>query len=431
MTYGSLTEQAFKQFASMYSGVKLYFFEKEEGYSSLVSLSNTLLRFAFFNLLLVSLLGLLMRSFPFISHFPFEYKNVLHSHSHFAFGGWIMPVLLALFLRSYPEIAERVTYNHWRNISLLMLASAYGMLLSFPVQGYKAASIFFSSSSIASGYYLAIVIWKATKGIEVKATYGFIKWGLVYYAISAIGPFATGPLMVLGKQGTPLYFNVVYFFLHFQYNGFFTFFVLALFYRMLEGKGTTQHAGKVLTFFNLACIPTYALSVLWSQPSLLFNLIGGAGSLLQVGGSIYLVKDIRLIPWDKNWINRLLLFSFISFAIKIILQLFSAWPSIALMAYHHRNFVIAYLHLVLLGFISGFFFAQVFASVKDVKTVRQGVYFFALSFLSTELLLLANAFSFTIPYYAQWLLVFSLFFPIGVLRMITGIKKNLHNIQFH
>jgi len=102
------------------------------------------------------------------------------------------------------------------------------------------------------------------------------------------------------------------------------------------------------------------------------------------------------------------------------------------MAYHHRNFVIAYLHLVLLGFISGFFFAQVFASVKDTKTIRQGLYFFALSFLSTELLLLANAFSFTMPYYAQWLFVFSLFFPIGILRMIIGIKKNLqNNIQFH
>jgi hypothetical protein len=401
--------------------------EKEETYAGMFSLYNILVRFSFFNLLVVSLLGLLLRSFPFLSGFALEYKNVLHGHSHFAFGGWIMPVLLALFLRSFPEIAERVDYRHWRNITVLILASAYGMLFSFPVQGYKALSIFFSTSSVAAGYYMVFVIRKAMKGMELKASHRFIKWGLIYFAVSAIGPFATGPLIAMGRQGTPLYYDVIYFYLHFQYNGLFTFFVLAFLYKMLEKKQSARHGQKVFTLFNFACIPTYALSVLWNQPPVVLNIIGGAGASLQVIGLTYLVKDIKRIRWAKSWITGLLFVSLFAFVLKIVLQLFSAWPSIAYMAYQHRNFVIAYLHLVLLGFISVFFFAQLFSSFSNAKTVRQGVAFFLASFISTELLLIANAFSLFIPFYTQWLLAFSVFFPIGILWINAGLRKNLYN----
>ncbi len=265
------------------------------------------------------------------------------------------------------------------------------------------------------------------KGVELKTVHHFIKWGLIYFSISAIGPFATGPLIAMGKQGTPLYFDAIYFYLHFQYNGFFTFFILAFLYRLLQQKGSVQHGKKVFVLFNLACVPTYALSILWNQPPVLFNVIGGAGALLQVAGFLYLVKDIKSVSWERSWISHLLLFSFIAFAVKIVLQLFSALPSIALMAYQYRNFVIAYLHLVLLGFISTFFFAQVFAFLKDVKAMKRGLSFFMFSFFTTELLLVANAFSLAVPYYTQLLLVFSFFFPVGLLWINAGIKQNLQN----
>ena len=388
-------------------------------------LYTTLLRFAFFNLLLVSLIGLLLRSLPFISSFQLEYKNMLHGHSHFAFGGWIMPMLLALFLRSFPEIAERVNYRHWRNIAGLILASAYGMLISFPVQGYKAVSIFFSTCSIAAGYYMALIMWKAMRKMELKTAHLFIKWGLVYFAISAVGPFATGPLIVMGKQGTPLYFDAIYFYLHFQYNGFFTFFVLAFLYRAIDQNRELRHGTTVFALFNLACIPTYLLSVLWHQPSALFNIVGGIGSLLQAVGLVYLIKDLKLVQWDKNWTNCLLRMSFAAFVLKVVLQVFSALPFVASLAYQHRNFVIAYLHLVLLGFISVFFFAWVFASLRDTKTVKHGLAFFLFSFFTTELLLVANALSFSVPYRAQLLLLFTLFFPLGIVWMNAGLKSKL------
>jgi hypothetical protein len=158
-------------------------------YSSgnLEKLQFRLLRLAFLNLLIISAIGLLVRSLPFISHFPLEYKNLLHGHSHFAFGGWVMPALLALVIKYFPELSRKVHYTHWKNISILMMGSAYGMLLSFPVQGYKAVSITFSTLSIAAGYYLAIVLWKALKEVEIKVSHSFIKWGLFYMAINSHG----------------------------------------------------------------------------------------------------------------------------------------------------------------------------------------------------------------------------------------------------
>src|SRR5688572_14151450 len=115
--------------------------------SRMNTLQQRLAAWSFFNLFLVACLGVLLRAYPFLDHFPLTYKNLLHGHSHFAFGGWVMPILLALILKMFPEQVQRVTFNHWRNLAVLLLVSAYGMLASFPLQGYKAMSIFFSTLS--------------------------------------------------------------------------------------------------------------------------------------------------------------------------------------------------------------------------------------------------------------------------------------------
>src|SRR6188474_1235190 len=132
--------------------------KKSEAGNNIERLQRLLFGCAFVNLFIVASLGLFLRSFPFISSFPLEYKNILHGHSHFAFGGWVMPALLGLLIKCFPELKERIAYRHWRNISFLLLFSAYGMLLSFPLQGYRVVSILFSTLSIASGFYLAITV---------------------------------------------------------------------------------------------------------------------------------------------------------------------------------------------------------------------------------------------------------------------------------
>jgi hypothetical protein len=401
--------------------------EQEEVGGAKDRLQQGLLTISFFNLVVVSLLGILLRSFPFLSSFPLEYKNILHGHSHFAFGGWVMPVLLSLVMKSFPFLKESIAYRHWRNIAVLVLLSAYGMLASFPIQGYGPVSILFSTVSILATVYLATMIWKVAAAMKQTASIKFFKWGLLYACLSAIGPFATGPLIVMGKGGSPLYFDAIYFYLHFQYNGFFTFTVLALLYRLIEQQGYKGFGQKVFHLFNAACLPAYALSALWNEPSVVFNFVGGAGAVLQLAGLLYLLKDVAATKLPKR--SLLLRLSLSAFVLKNVLQFLSAFPSIALMAYHNRNFVIAYLHLVLLGFVSLFVFGL---AVKANRYSRTGIRLFLFSFVTTEVLLVLNASSgmlhVDMPYYVQMLWFFSSFFPVGIALMIWGLNRD-RNLQ--
>lgn len=403
-----------------------YFIDRLDG------LQRQLLLFSFFNLFLTACIGLLLRSFHFLDSFPLQYKNILHGHSHFAFGGWIMPVLLALLLKCMPELAKMVAYRHWRNIAVLMLVSAYGMLVAFPIQGYKAVSITFSTLSLISGFYLAAVVWKSSRKLPAAIHLKFLSAGLFYHVLSSAGPFATAPLIIMGKAGTPLYFDVIYFFLHFQYNGFFTFTVLAIIYKLLDQKKPHyKNARLVFLLFHLACIPAYFLSILWHKPSLVFNVVGGLAAAFQVVALFLFARDAIQINWKHRFIKFLFLLSLSALVLKIILQFFSAFPVVAAIGYQFRNFVIAYLHLVLIGFISLFSFAAAFETfvVQINKGLQLGVTLFLIAFFTTELLLVVSGIagmgSFRFPGFTQNLLIFSCLFPAGLLILFLNMKKQL------
>lgn len=403
-----------------------HLYNKEEVKCSI--LQSQLVKFSFYNLLLVALLGLLLRSFPFLQNISLSYKNLLHGHSHFAFGGWVMPVMLALLLKYFPESTSKVAYKHWRNIAYLLLSSAYGMLLSFPFQGYGAVSIIFSTLSVGAGFYLTIIIWKVLKGAKTTTSTSFLRWGVFYLALSAIGPFATGPLISLGYQGTPIYYNAVYFYLHFQYNGWFTFAVLALLYRMMENNGVATNNKRIFLLFNIACIPSYILSILWNQPGFVFNIVGGLSAFIQLVGFFYLLQDLKLYS-KRHKIGGLFKIAFFAFFLKLVLQLISSFPDTALLAYHQRNFVIAYLHLVLLGFISLFVIATIIESYKIrwVGQIKVGVSLFLFSLFTTESLLvlqaLAGMYGITFQNYSLLLLLFSCCFPLGIVFIMQAVYK--------
>ena len=253
-------------------------------------LENKLLQLSFVNLFIVACTGILLRSIPLFSSFPLLYKNILHGHSHFALGGWLLPVLLSLFLKNFPELAAKSAVSHWRNLSVLILVSAYGMLLRFPFHGYDSISIFFSTVSIGAICYWAVLVWKALKGDEKKTSHAFLRWAFIYAILSGIGPFATGPLIALGLRDTTLYFDAIYFYLHFQYNGFFAFMVLAYLYAKREKTGKTTCGKAVFRLFNAACIPSFALSLLWTEHPVLFNWAGGIAASAQLLGLFFPVR---------------------------------------------------------------------------------------------------------------------------------------------
>ncbi|MEQ9209304.1 MAG: hypothetical protein RLN96_05605, partial [Pseudomonadales bacterium] len=109
--------------------------------------------------------------------------------------------------------------------------------------------------------------------------------------ISNLAPFALGP--VSATQGkTDLYYSLIYFYLHFQYNGWFTFVLLGLLLHQLEMQGVnTDHKLVKLGFLLklLAVFPAYLLSVLWTSPGLIWNILGGVAAITQLVGLVLIL----------------------------------------------------------------------------------------------------------------------------------------------
>jgi len=188
------------------------------------------LRIAFVNLLIVALLGVLMRykiaySLPII-----DQKNIMNAHSHFAFAGWISQALMVLMVNYLANQSGEKVFNKYRWIFTANLLTAYGMLLSFPWQGYNSISIIFSTLSIFVSYAFAFRFWKDISKLKFKSiTHYWFSAALIFSVISSAGPFFLAYMMANNWSHPNLFLLALYYFLHFQYNGWFFFACAGLF----------------------------------------------------------------------------------------------------------------------------------------------------------------------------------------------------------
>ncbi len=386
-------------------------------------LQRRLFGVAVLNLFILSIVGVILRLYPIVSVPFFDYRNVTHAHSHFAFGGWVMPILLAMVLKYFPEITGRISYRHLRNISVSILVTGYGMLLSFPFRGYAPVSIGFSTLSIFAGVYMTSQLWKAARQLNATSVL-FLKAGLVFLVLSALGPFATAPLIAMGKAGTPIYYNAVYFYLHFQYNGWFTFATLAVLYKMIEKMGPPVNGKLVYRLLTVGCIPSYFLSTLWSHPHGVFYFISMGAALVQLTAVVFLLKDLKQLQQRRNLVELLFRAAILCFIVKNVLQAISALPVIADLAYSHRNYIIAYLHMVLIGFISfGALSLMLKGDTIITPFVKAGLVLFAIAFILTESFLVLNAAGINLQIkgsgFQYLMLVISLLFPVAIFLILT------------
>jgi hypothetical protein len=385
------------------------------------------------NFVLLSLVGLTLRAYPLTAIIPFSYNNLLHAHSHFAFGGWVSPALLLLLLYYFPELKTAARYSHWRNIFMLTVVAAYGMLLSFPFQGYGPVSLVFSTLSITAGFYAGILVFRSKSSLlSLSVPRSFLLAGFFFNFMAALGPFATGPLIAMGKAGTALYFNAIYFYLHFQYNGFFTFIVLAIVYKIISPYRPLHRGETAFRLYIIACFPAYLLSVLWSHASGWLNIAGGAAAFLQLVATAFLWKDVKGIAVKgkiQNWLFR---YALIAFVLKNVLQWLSAFPSVAQLAYQNRNFIIAYLHLVLVGFISFFILSTILRAKTGLpgRLLQAGIALLFFAFITTELLMVLQASGYLHAFnpvsYLRWLWGLSIFYPVGlIITLISQLKGHV------
>ena len=394
------------------------------------------LRISFINLLIVALIGVMLRykiafSFPFL-----DQKHLLHGHSHFAFSGWITQVLMVMLVQYLSQYKGEGFFKKYLPVLYGNLITAYGMLVFFPIQGYGAGSISFSVLSIVNSYVFAVMYWKDLNGLRKPyISHYWYKAALVFYALSSLGAFSLAYMMANKIVHQNWYLAAVYYFLHFQYNGWFFFAGMGLLVSRIEKITTTIKQLKLVFWsFFLACIPAYFLSVLWmSLPFIVYWLVVAAAMMQCVGWVllILLIRKNSIIIKAKitGWGSWLLLISAIALTIKLLLQLGSTHPALSQLAFGFRPIVIGYLHLVLLGmitvFIIGYLVSMQLLTIN--KMIRAGILIFITGIFVNELLLMlqgvAGLYYVIIPFINEMLLMAAAIMFSGTLLINCAFRK--------
>jgi hypothetical protein len=351
------------------------------------------------NFVLTATAGVLLRYKIAFSLPQVNYKYLLNAHSHFAFAGWVsMAIFTALvYILPHPEGRIKPVYRYQFNLGQI---ANFGMLISFIIQGYAAVSISFSTLSILFSYWFA---WQYNRDLKRSALPPVVRYciraALLFLVISSAGPFLLGYILSHKIYDNNLYHNAIYLFLHFQYNGWFSFGVFALLFRFLYARGIAFDEKKGLGFFwimFIACMPAYCLSVLWTSPPAWVYLLAAFAGLAQLAAMLLLISLISGIRKKSgivlaDHVRICCPLSLLAFVIKIILQALSAIPAVGEYAFGARPVIIGYLHLVLLGFIS-FFLLGLFISEKFLQpagpVARFSFSVFVLGVLANEVFLM-------------------------------------------
>lgn len=360
---------------------------------------ETWLKISIINLLFVALLGTIMR-YKIGFELPFlNYKHLLHSHSHFAFSGWIshtLTVLMIVFLKRHSAQIDTSKYSF---LILGNLITAYGMLVAFIIQGYAFWSILFSTLSLFISYGFAFFFFKDLKKIDKNNVSK--KWfaaALFFYLISSLGPFGLAYMMATKNIVQLYYINSIYYYLHFQYNGWFFFACIGLLADSLQLKTKTFH--KVFPWFFISAIITFLLSIVYLKLPIWLFVIMVAATVLQLVLWLILFVDIYKNNRHEFKVHPIFLQSIIKIialcvTIKLVIQLLSSIPSLNKLVYGFRFIIIAYLHLVLLGIISLYLLFNIYSNkyLKLNNTIKYGIMGFVFGVFLNELILAIQGFS--------------------------------------
>ena len=395
------------------------------------------LRIALINLSVIALIGVILR-YKIVFSLPIiDQKHLLHAHSHFAFAGWLTQVLMTLMVAFLYQKGLTNAFKKYGWLLLFNLITAYGMLITFSLEGYGVFSISFSTLSVVVSYFFAVIFWKDLNSLKSSSVSHFwFKAAIIFNAVSSIGAFSLAFMMAKHIIHQNWYLSAVYFFLHFQYNGWFFFVCAGLLIDKLESHNIFSNTYKTIFWiFFLAFTPAYFLSTLWMRLSVWIYIIVVISALAQVVGWILLVRIMYLHLETLNKVTSIAgrcLLSLAAFAvsIKFFLQLGSTYPALSTMAFGFRPIVIGYLHLVLLGaltmFVLGYIVANGFISLKLFSII--GICVFVFGIIVNEIILMAQGVSDlqydSIPYANEMLLITEIIMFTGMLLFVIDQFKN-------
>ncbi|MFA5574483.1 MAG: hypothetical protein WC994_05450 [Brumimicrobium sp.] len=373
-------------------------------------------------------MGLLLRT---AQVFPmgFNYRFVVHAHSHVALMGWIHLALMTLIV--YHFLNTHIPKNKYLRIFWVTMISVIGMLISFPFQGYAVFSIIFSSLFLIISYFFAYVVFKYTpKEEKKKASFKTLKWALIFMIISSIGPWSVGGIMATLGPSSHWYRTSIYLYLHFQYNAWIILGVIAIIIKLIEKDGNTINSkmfNSFILYFNISSFLTMFISVLYTEPPYLYFLLAVIGSLLQLFSTYYLYKIIvEHLDWFKNKFlklgRRLLIWAFILFVLKSMMQLTGSFPETAKIIAQNNYLAIGFLHLIFLGVVSLSILA-LFQKASWIKISNLAIQTFIMGFAFTEIIIFyrpaVKILGFpNSPNYDIFLFIASIFLVIGIAMIL-------------
>jgi hypothetical protein len=390
------------------------------------------------NLCVVAFLGMTLRT-KFLFPISFiDYRNFLSAHSHFAFGGWITLMLMTLYIDNLlPEEQKQRNIYQWLLWGIEI--TSVGMLVTFPFQGYALFSIIFSTAFIFFTYgFCWAFIQDLRRSKKDRSILSLSVSALISLVISSAGPFTLAYIMATKTGNAFLYRDAIYTYLHFQYNGFFTLSVFALFFNQIWeslNEITRKKIRRFVLFLCLSVIPALFLSLLWHGYNIYIRAIAFIGcGLITVSlilfsrfGVIKKLYETSVSPVART----LLVFSMVSFVIKMVLQMGTIIPALGNAVFGYRPIIIGFLHLVFLGFVSFYIFfnllnAGVFQKAKKFS-ITAIVWFSAAVVLNETILLIEGIglmFSITNHLYPLLLWVASIFLFTGALLMLLARLKS-------
>jgi hypothetical protein len=350
--------------------------------------------------------------------------------------GWVYLALTGIIYRllfQTTKLPKKYLYIFLAtNISLL------GMLFSFPFQGYAVVSIIFSTLFLFCSYFYTGFILRNTPDEHRHTQYfKLIKAALWYMVFSSIGPWALGAIMsTLGK--TSIWYKLsIYFYLHFQYNSWFLLGILGVVFYLFQKLKLTYQPRDFKRFFyllNSGVILSFFLSTYWTNPPIVFYLLGGLGVILLLFAFYQLFAFIlrnkyQLKAGLSSFNYQILKITGILLVGKIFMQSLTAMPFFAELAFENLDFVIGYLHWVFLGFVSLALFGFL-NWLKLIRLSKKAFYLYLSGFVISEILIFYKGFVLWLglPFFSSYFMILvlvSALIPIAVGWIIgLNLRKN-------
>lgn len=322
-----------------------------------------------------------------------------------------------------------------------MLLVLLTMVISFLLEGYGAWSIAISSIHMILSVWFAIYFFR-NKLERRSSPVQLIRWALIFMLLSSLGPFVLGPLSVLGYKHTMWYNISIYFYLHFQYNGWFTLAIFGIVLKTLQRYDKEEFISDQLAIklSVLGIVFAFFHSTLGYEPPSWVLVLSVSGYLLQIAGILLFIHPRigKALPFIQNKTSLIgkLFFGLIllCFVLKYLLPLASTMEPIRTLAFNNRNLIIAYLHLVLLGFVSGYLLWDLAIRTTANRLASFASVLFGLSFVLTEFALVLSGFGqlgTMVLYYNQFMFGLSIVLLVSTLLVVAGVHLKRKRLFGH